>query len=80
MRIHVETTPPRRPLLNACLGLALLTALVPPPVEAQEASKNVYVVTHVDLATNGERLAAATKLLREFAAESRHDPGNIQRL
>jgi len=37
-------------------------------------------VTHVDLATNGERLAVATKILREFAAESRHDAGNIQRL
>jgi quinol monooxygenase YgiN len=80
MRTHAGTTPLCQPLLIAFLGLALFAALTPPRVEAQQSdsNKNVYVVTHVDLATNGERLAAATKVLREFAAESRHDPGNIR--
>jgi quinol monooxygenase YgiN len=80
MGIHAATTPLRQPFLIAYLGVALFTELMPSRVEAQQSdpNKNVYVVTHVDLAANGERLAAATKVLREFAAESRHDPGNIR--
>jgi quinol monooxygenase YgiN len=67
----------RRAFPIAFLGLTLLTGT---KVDAQQPgqNKNVYVVTHVDLATNGERLVAATTVLREFAAESRKDPGNIR--
>jgi quinol monooxygenase YgiN len=80
MRIHAETTSLRQPFVNACLGLILFAGLVPSRGSAQQSSpnRNVYVVTHVDLAANGERLAAATKVLREFAAESKQDQGNVR--
>jgi len=59
------------------VGLAMLLAVV--PLKAQQtASSNVYVITHVDLGATGDPLAAATKDLREFAADSRKDPGCVR--
>ena len=67
MEIRAEITSLRRAFPIAFLGLTLLTAT---GVDAQQSdpNKNVYIVTNVDLAANGERLAAATTVLREFAA------------
>ena len=80
MKIRTEWSSLRDAILVPLVGLAVLAATVAPAARAQQAAanKNVYVVTHVDLATNGERLAEATKLLREFSAESKKDPGNIR--
>jgi quinol monooxygenase YgiN len=44
--------------------------------EPAKGGKSVYVVTHVDVTPN--YTADATKLLREFAAESRKDPGVVR--
>ena len=41
-----------------------------------QGGKSVYVVTHVDVTPNFT--ADATKLLREFAAESKKDPGVVR--
>jgi len=80
MKICPRTSPLRRPFPIAFLILTFLVGAIRPGAQAQDpgANKNVYVVTHVDLATNGDRLAAATKVLEEFAAESQKDPGNIR--
>lgn len=80
MKICTRTSPLRRTFPFAFLIFTFLVGAIRPGAQAQEsgANKNVYVVTHVDLATNGDRLAAATKVLEEFAAESQKDPGNIR--
>jgi len=44
--------------------------------EPAKGGKGVYVVTHVDVTPNFT--ADATKILREFAAESRKDPGVVR--
>lgn len=44
--------------------------------EPARSSKSVYVVTHVDVTPN--YTAGATKALREFAAESKKDPGVVR--
>ena len=77
MKIRAATS---SPFPIAFLVLTFLAGTTPPGAQAQQSgpNKNVYVVTHVDLATNGERLAAATKVLQEFAAESQKDPGDIR--
>lgn len=41
-----------------------------------QGGKSVYVVTHVDVTPN--YTADATKLLREFAVESKKDPGVVR--
>ncbi len=43
---------------------------------AQAPSDKLYVVTHVDLTPN--YVEDGTKLLQQFAAESRHDPGVVR--
>src|SRR5277367_1930061 len=45
---------------------------------AQAPGKNVYVVTHVDIAGTPAVVADATSLLREFSAESKKDPGVVR--
>src|SRR5579871_63226 len=77
MKIRAATS---SPFPVAFLILTFLSGAVPPGAQAQQSgpNKNVYVVTHVDLGVNGERLAAATKVLQEFAAESQKDPGNLR--
>ena len=53
-----------------CLGLQV-------PARAQEAGQQVYVVTHVDLA--GPTAAPeGTKILRQFAADTRKDAGAVR--
>lgn len=44
--------------------------------EPARTGKSVYVVTHVDVTPNF--IADTTKLLREFASESRKDPGVVR--
>jgi quinol monooxygenase YgiN len=58
-------------------ALALITIVL--NAVAQEParhSRSVYVVTHVDVTPNFT--AEATKALREFAAESKKDPGVVR--
>jgi quinol monooxygenase YgiN len=45
-------------------------------VRAQGPMDKLFVVTHVDLTPNYE--ADGVKLLQQFAAESRHDPGVVR--
>ena len=53
-----------------CIGLFL-------PLRAQEPGQQLYVVTHIDLA--GPTFAVeGTKLLSEFAADSRKDKGSVR--
>jgi len=40
--------------------------------------KELYAVTHVDIAGTGNFLAEATNLIQEFAADSRKDPGVVR--
>jgi quinol monooxygenase YgiN len=47
-------------------------------IAGQTPSGGVYVVTHVDIAGTPEIIAEATKLLREFSADSRKDPGAVR--
>jgi quinol monooxygenase YgiN len=47
------------------------------PLAAQEAPQPVYIVTHVDLAGPGAA-AEGTKLLLEFAGDSRKDKGVLR--
>jgi quinol monooxygenase YgiN len=47
-------------------------------VAAQTPDKNLYVVTHVDIAGTPAVVAEATRLLREFAADSKKDPGAVR--
>jgi len=44
--------------------------------QAQAPGDKLYVVTHVDLTPN--YVEDGTKLLQQFAAESRHDPGVVR--
>jgi quinol monooxygenase YgiN len=45
--------------------------------QAQEGGPNLYVVTHVDVNGPGAP-AEAAKLLQQFAADSRKDPGSVR--
>jgi quinol monooxygenase YgiN len=45
---------------------------------AQTPGKNVYVVTHVDIAGTPAIVAEATRLLREFSADSQKDQGVVR--
>lgn len=40
--------------------------------------KNLYAVTHVDIAGGGPRLAEISELIRQFAIDSRNDPGVVR--
>jgi quinol monooxygenase YgiN len=45
---------------------------------AQTPGKNVYVVTHVDVAGTPAIVAEATRLLKEFSADSQKDSGVVR--
>jgi quinol monooxygenase YgiN len=65
--------PTRRTLSGLALcGLTLMKAAAQTPV------KNVYVVTHVDIAGTPAIVAEATRLLKEFAADSQKDQGVVR--
>ena len=49
-----------------------------PDANAQTPGKNVYVVTHVDIAGNPATVTEATRLLREFSADSQKDQGVVR--
>ena len=58
-------------------AIVLAAGLAPVALRAQEPGQQLYVVTHVDLA--GPNAAAdRTKLLEEFAADSRKDKGSVR--
>jgi quinol monooxygenase YgiN len=59
-------------LLCAALLLLPLAALS----RAQSPADKLYVVTHVDLTPN--YIDEGTKVLQQFAADSRHDPGVVR--
>src|SRR5438128_2716903 len=63
---------PMRGILSvlAVLGLTLATAA--------GQNKSVYVVTHVDIIGGAGGLAEPIKLMQDFAAESRKDPGAVR--
>ena len=62
--------------LVSTLGALLLAALAGGLVAQQQASKQLYVVTHIDVTPN---FAAETaKAVAEFAADSRKDPGAVR--
>lgn len=68
-----------RPVLASAILLAGVCAAlcVPGALRAQEPGQQLYVVTHVDLA--GPTAAAeGTKLLEQFAADSRKDKGAVR--
>lgn len=47
------------------------------PACAQEAGQRLYVITHVDI-LGAAAAAEAAKLLQQFAADSRKDPGYVR--
>lgn len=57
-------------------GLAWMSLAAIPKAAAQ-SDKNLYVVTHVDV-IGGGNLAEPIRLVREFVADSRQDPGVIR--
>ena len=58
-------------------GLAWIS-LVAVPKATGQADKTVYVVTHVDVIGSGGNLAEAIRLVKEFVADSRQDPGAVR--
>jgi quinol monooxygenase YgiN len=41
-------------------------------------NKNLYAVTHIDIAGAGSRLTEVISLIKEFAADSQKDPGAVR--
>lgn len=71
----------RKFTISAALAAAVVFAVVflglCNPAGAQDADERLYVVTHVDvLGQNGA--AEAAKMLHQFAADSRNDPGSVR--
>lgn len=58
-------------LVLALIGLAWLR-----PAAAQSPNQNVYVVSHIDVMP--DFAAATSKLLQQYEAESRKDPGAVR--
>jgi quinol monooxygenase YgiN len=56
-------------------GIAIQKACAQPG--ASKSNGNIYVVTHVDVA-GGANLGEPAGILREFAADSRKDPGCVR--
>jgi len=56
--------------------LALLSLVLAVPAPAQQDQSKLYVVTYVDVFPQGA--ADTNKWLREFAADSRKDPGSVR--
>jgi quinol monooxygenase YgiN len=59
-------------------GLVFTNSFALQKATAQTPGKNVYVVTHVDIAGTPEIVAEATRLLREFSADSQKDRGVVR--
>jgi len=57
------------------LGLAALPQAVAQQQPPFQAGKPVYVVIHVDIAPGPAGLGEPIKILQEFAADSKKDPG-----
>jgi len=55
----------------------VLIALAVQNARAQ-SGKNLYVITHVDIAAPAGKLDEAINLLREFVADSQKDPGVVR--
>jgi quinol monooxygenase YgiN len=55
----------------ALCGLILMSSVV-------GQNKNIYIVTHVDIAGTAQIVAEATRLLREFSADSQKDRGVVR--
>ena len=65
--------------LLTLIGITLATGLWVQDAAAQQAKDaggNVYVVSYVDLTPNN--IAEGVKLLQQFAADSRKDPGVVR--
>jgi len=61
---------------SVVLGMALCGLMQ--IAAAQTPGKNIYVVTHVDIAGTPAIVAEATRLLREFSADSQKDQGVVR--
>jgi quinol monooxygenase YgiN len=60
-------------------GLALCgLTFLPQKAVPQTPGNNVYVVTHVDIAGTPAIVAEATRLLKEFSADSQKDSGVVR--
>jgi len=59
-------------------GLVSVSYVIVQKAAAQGPDKNVYVVTHVDIGGTPAVVAEATRLLREFSADSRKDTGVVR--
>jgi len=62
----------------ALCALILVSCALTQKAAAQSPGKNVYIVTHVDIAGTPEIVAEATRLLREFSADSQKDRGVVR--
>ena len=63
-------------ILRTSLVLALISLPFAGASRGQGASEKLFVVTHVDLTPNFA--SEGSKLLQQFSAESRHDPGVVR--
>jgi quinol monooxygenase YgiN len=65
-----------RRILNPLFSLSLIafSGVTLPEAVAQQA-KSVFVITHVDFAPQPGGLGEALNLLKQYAADSRKDPG-----
>ena len=59
-------------------GLIFLSCGIVQEAAAQSADKRVFVVTHVDIGGTPAIVMEATRLLREFSADSKKDPGSVR--
>jgi len=62
--------------LHLLMAMALASLPFAGSSRGQGAADKLFVVTHVDLTPNNA--AAGAKLLQQFTAESRHDPGVVR--
>jgi quinol monooxygenase YgiN len=61
------------------LVVAVLYIGVSRPAPAQEPGQRLYVITHVDIFGPSPAAALeAAKMLQQFAADSRNDPGSVR--
>ena len=71
----------RRAPLLCLLVCGWIIGAIAPDAQAQAPATpqgEVYVITHVDFGATGDPLAEATRALREFAADSKKDPGAVR--
>ena len=61
-------------LLYTCLGLSWLAV----QNTAAQGAKDLYVITHVDIAAPAGKLDEAINMLRQFTADSKKDPGVVR--